>query len=108
MLIQIQNVNLMKKIEALKVILVWWAYSYALGGEDNLLNAYDWFTDEVLDHRIPQAILVWFGTNRPIDEQLNLFLKVWGDIIKNELLDHFPEYALGNRSLDDLIHDNIL
>ncbi len=95
----------MKRIEALKIILAWWAYANTWLP---LEEALDWALNAHPDYRIPQASLVWFGTVNPPSPNKVLLIKVWGDVIKATISPNMPKYMLGQESLEDLITETIL
>ena len=99
----------MKRIEALKIILAWWAYAYGLQeDETNMDQPLDWVLGEAQDHQVAQALLVYFGTVSPPSSVKVLFIKVWGNVVKDKIFHNIPKYMLGQLSLDDIILESIL
>jgi len=97
----------MTRLEALKVLMVYLAFEYAL----NEAPAYKTFCDmleESTDPKLSEAMLVWFGSTKPHQSTIELFLKVWWDVIQVEIFPQIPQIMLGTVTLTEIITETIL
>ena len=97
----------MIRLDALKIILVYLAFEHALNEEPGI-NSFHHMLEESTDPKIAEAMLIWFGTVNPHKSTIELFLKVWWDVVTLQLFPQIPKIMLGTVDLTEIITETIL